>query len=82
MWQLWKVGVVWGRVYYRDPCTHEMAVEVSQSHQCGSLVPSPKERRGLGARLPSAADEACYWLKLTLVTAFLIVHKGQISYVL
>ena len=51
---------------------HEMAVTSPNHTSVVALSPAPpppEERRGLGTRLPSAADEACYWLKLTIKSA-------------
>ena len=57
--------MVWDRVYYRDPCTHEMAVTISQSHQCGSLVPRPLPSQGEEG--PGDKTIQCGWWGLLLV---------------
>ena len=55
---------------------HETAVTISQSHQCGSLVPKPLPSQAEEGAVDeaSAADEACCWLQLTLDSANSFSH--------
>ena len=70
--------MVWDRVYTTEIHAHMRWQSPSLNHtSVVALSPGPsppKERRGLGTRLSSVADEVCYWSQLTLESANSISH--------
>ena len=78
VWQLWRVGIWSGTGSTTEIHAHMRWQSPSLNHtSVVALSPGPsppKERRGLGTRLSSVADEVCYWSQLTLESANSISH--------